>query len=147
MFFVDLAGEKNTVRILDDLQKKYLESIELQQALGIENERIIRFAYQAILAGNAAKLGALMNEAQQIFDRFVAPCSPNQLQSPLLHEVLSYEEIAEHIYGGKGVGSQGDGTAQFVARSALDRKAAIAKIEKAFPRMKCFPLTIVENTP
>ena len=32
------------------------------------------------------------------------------------------------IWGGKGVGSQGDGTAQFVARSAEDQRAAIRPV-------------------
>lgn len=140
MFFVDLAGQKDTIRILDDLQRNYLDNAGLQQALGQENERIIRQAYHTMSTGDAPQLGELMSEAQQIFDKFVAPNSPDQLLSPLLHEVLKCQQIAEHVYGGKGVGSQGDGTAQFVARSASDCQAAMAKIEKAFPQMKCFPL-------
>lgn len=142
MFFVDLAGQKDTIRILDDLQRNYLDNTGLQRALGQENERIIRQAYHVISIGDAPRLGILMNEAQRIFDEFVAPNSPDQLRSPLLHDVLNFREIAEHVYGGKGVGSQGDGTAQFVARSAADSEAAIAKIENAFPQMKCFPLKI-----
>ncbi|MCK4783712.1 MAG: hypothetical protein KAV87_08185 [Desulfobacteraceae bacterium] len=43
--------------------------------------------------------------------------------------------------------SQGDGTAQFVCRSAADRDAAMATIEAAFPWMLCFPLTISQSTP
>ena len=144
-FFVDLAGKKDTVKILEDLQSSYPKCKKLQQSLGQENERITRLAYQAILLGDAAKLGKLMTEAQQSFDRYVAPNSPEQLASPLLHKVLNFEEIAEHIYGGKGVGSQGDGTAQFVARSIEDRDSAMAKIEKAFPQMRCFPLMIPQN--
>ena len=56
--------------------------------------------------------------------------------------MLAFDPIAEHVYGGKGVGSQGDGTAQFVARSPDDGNAAMAKILEAFPKMQCFPLTI-----
>jgi galactokinase len=36
----------------------------------------------------------------------VAPHSPTELASPLLHRVLSLPELAPHIWGGKGVGSQ-----------------------------------------
>lgn len=145
MFFVDLAGQKDTVNILADLQGTYLESRKLQLALGEENERIARLAYQAILAGDAKKMGALMVEAQQNFDELVAPHSPDELASPLLHKILNFDEIAEHIYGGKGVGSQGDGTAQFVARSQSDRDAAIKKITAAFGQMQCFALTISQS--
>jgi galactokinase len=143
MFFADLAGKKDTVRILADLQGAYLRSKDLQRALGEENERILRTAYIALQDGDAQALGKLMTKAQQVFDELVAPHSPEQLASPLLHKVLGTKSIAEHVHGGKGVGSQGDGTAQFVARSALDRDAAIAKIVAAFPQMQCFPLTIV----
>jgi len=142
MFFVDLAGKKDTVKILSDLQNAYLKSPDLQQALGRENERIMRQAFAAVGAGDAERIGALMTEAQQIFDELVAPHSSEQLASPMLHSVLDFAEIAEHIHGGKGVGSQGDGTAQFVAKSAEDRDRAMEKIAKAFPNTQCFPLTL-----
>ena len=87
-----------------------------------------------------------MTQAQQNFDEFVASHSPEQLASPLLHKVLNFKQIAKHIYGGKGVGSQGDGTAQFVARTISDRDAAMAQIQAAFPQMRCFPLTISQST-
>ena len=80
-----------------------------------------------------------------LFDELVAPSSPDQLASPRLHELLGMDAIAEHIWGGKGVGSQGDGTAQFVARSQADRDAAMAKISEAYPQMECFPLRIGDD--
>ncbi len=145
MCFVDLAGKKDTVEILGDLQQNYLKDKNLQKALGEDNERITRMAYRAISAGDAEKVGALMVDAQHNFDKFVAPHSPENLSSPLLHSVLNYEGIAEHIYGGKGVGSQGDGTAQLVCRSSADRDIVTAKVESAFSQMQCFPLTISQT--
>jgi len=145
MFFVDLAGVKDTVKILADLQGAYLRSPGLQRALGQANERIIRSAYRALAAGEAQWLGELMKQAQANFDELVAPNSREQLASPLLHELLAFDGIAEHVHGGKGVGSQGDGTAQFVARGADDRDEAMEKIRKAFPHMQCFPLTITSE--
>jgi len=142
MFFVDLAGKKDTVKILDDLQAAYLHDRALQQALGAENERIVRAAYLALTNGDPEELGSRMSEAQENFDRHIAPRSADELAGPLLHRLLAFDEIAEHVYGGKGVGSQGDGTAQFVARSGEDRTAAMAKIAAGFPQMQCFPLNI-----
>jgi len=147
MFFVDLAGRKDTVKILADLQGAYLKSRRLQQALGPANEKIVREAYRVLAMGSAERLGRLMAEAQENFDNNVAPCSPQELASPLLHKVLALEDVAGCIWGGKGVGSQGDGTAQFVARSAADRDAAMDKIVRAFPQMRCFPLTIAPGLP
>ncbi len=142
MFFVDLGGRKDTVRILSDLQDAYESSPDLQSALGLDNERIMRAAYHATCDGDAEALGELMTEAQSVFDAQVAPHSPDELASPLLHELLAMDAIQSHIYGGKGVGSQGDGTAQFVARSERDRLQAIGRIESAYPQMKCFELTL-----
>ena len=142
MFFVDLAGEKNTVKILSDLQGAYQTSRDLKDALGTDNETHLRAAYRALTEGDPEQLGALMDRAQKLFDEKVGPHSPGQLASPLLHKLLENNALREHVYGGKGVGSQGDGTAQFVARSQEDREAAMALVEREFPPMRCFPLTI-----
>ena len=142
MFIVDLAGQKDTVKILSDLQSAYPDSPDLQAALGPDNERFVRQGCRAVVTGDAQALGRIMSEAQANFDAKIAPHCPDQLASPLLHQVLSLESIAAHVHGGKGVGSQGDGTAQLVARSARDRDEAMRKIRRHFPQMRCFPLTI-----
>ena len=143
MFFVDLAGKKDTVKILADLQGHYLQDRNIQRGLGPHNERIVRGAYRALGDGDAEWLGRLMIEAQDNFDRLVAPGSPEELASPLLHQLLAWPDLRPHIHGGKGVGSQGDGTAQFVARSDEHRDEAIRKISAAFEQMRCFPLTVL----
>lgn len=144
MFYVDLAGQKNTVRILKDLHDNYLGHEKVQAALGTENEHIVRRAFQVIQRGKAKELGELMTEAQKIFDDGVAMHS-RELAAPLLHELQVFSDIQPHIYGGKGVGSQGDGTAQFVAKSPEDRDRSMEKITASFPQMRCFPLTIRGN--
>ena len=80
-------------------------------------------AIDALRSGDAQELGALMVEAQAAFDRFAMPACPEELTSPVLHQVLTYGPLQPHIWGGKGVGSQGDGSAQFVARSREDQQA------------------------
>ena len=142
LFFVDLGGKKDTVEILNDLQGNYLQSNSIQNALGRSNEQYVRGACRCIQHGNAEKLGELMIDVQEEFDQDVAPNSPNQLQAPLLHNLLACDSLRTHIYGGKGVGSQGDGTAQFVAKSKEDRDQALETMEKEFTDMRCFPLTI-----
>lgn len=47
-----------------------------------------------------------MREAQKEFDAKAAPLCPEHLSSPVLHRVLEYALIQQHIWGGKGVGSQ-----------------------------------------
>ncbi len=143
MLLVDLAGRKDTIRILADLRQAYPDSPTLQDALGAANERMVRRAYRALSAGDAPALGACMTEAQALFDRQVAPHSPQELASPLLHEVLTLEAIRPHIHGGKGVGSQGDGTAQLVLREPSDGPAIAEILHQRFPNMRCFGLSIV----
>ena len=142
LFYVDLAGKKNTVTILRDLQAAYLKHEALQMALGAGNEKLVRQAFGLIQDGRAEELGALMVAAQAAFDAHVGAHCPDELAAPLLHELLNHPAVKPHVFGGKGVGSQGDGTAQFVARSKEDRDRAMKKIAEVFPQMRCFPLTI-----
>ena len=126
------------------MNENYLKDEKLQTALGLKNENIIRRAFQVIQRGKAQEVGELMTEAQGIFDNAVAIHS-RELGAPLLHELLGLSDIHSFIYGGKGVGSQGDGTAQFVAKGLEDRDRAMEKIRRCFPQMRCFPLTIRSN--
>jgi UTP-glucose-1-phosphate uridylyltransferase/mevalonate kinase len=127
---VDLQSHKDTLEILNRLNRCYPvaeNEIErgVQELLGPINKRLINQAIDSLKNTNAEKLGALMTEAQAFFDRYAAPACPEELTAPTLHRVLDYQPLRPHIWGGKGVGSQGDGTAQFLARSAADQQAVI----------------------
>ena len=63
-------------------------------------------------------------EAQQAFDAHATPMCPAQLTAPNLHRVLSYAPLQSHIWGGKGVGSQGDGTCQLLCLARVLRFVA-----------------------
>ena len=120
--FADLCAEKDTIRILSDLNKAYPfasnEAEEgLHRALGEWNHEIVNRAIKYMAEGDTEKLGQLMTEAEDNFDRYVAPLSP-ALWAPKLHETLRDPQIQPLVYGGKGVGSHGDGSVQFLARSA-----------------------------
>ncbi len=143
---VDLHARKDTLEILKKLNRCYPTAENemehgVQELLGPINKRIVQQSIEALRAGNAERLGALMVEAQAFFDRYAAPVCPEELTSPVLHKVLSYEPLRPHIYGGKGVGSQGDGTAQFLARSAADQQAVIEIIERDL-RLSALKLTL-----
>lgn len=121
--FADLCASKDTITILRDLNKAYPfagspKEEKLHSALGIDNKDIIDRAIAYMKEGEVEKLGQLMTEAQELFDSKVAPMCPSQLKSPKLHKVLKDPKIKPFIYGGKGVGSQGDGSIQFLAKDA-----------------------------
>jgi len=147
LIIVDLRAGKDTKRILSDLNRCYPFADDdiaraVQEYLGPINKRIVHEAAEAIERGDAERIGQLMSEAQRQFDEHLIPACPSQLRAPVLHRVLAHEPIQQHIWGGKGVGSQGDGCAQFVARSAEDQQAAMAKLEHDLG-VKCLALDIL----
>jgi UTP-glucose-1-phosphate uridylyltransferase/mevalonate kinase len=148
MYFVivDLQSHKNTMEILARLNRSYPfaeTQVErgVQELLGPINKRIVHQAVEGLKAGDAQRLGSLMREAQAFFDRYAGPACPEELTAPILHSVLNYAALEPHIWGGKGVGSQGDGTAQFIARSEADQQAVIEIIERDL-HMPCLRLTL-----
>jgi UTP-glucose-1-phosphate uridylyltransferase/mevalonate kinase len=146
LVIVDLQAQKDTMEILARLNRCYpFAETEtergVQELLGPINKRMVHQAIEALQAGDAERLGALMVEAQAFFDRYAAPACPEELTAPVLHRVLNYEPLKPHIRGGKGVGSQGDGTAQLIARSQADQQAVIEIIERDL-EMDCLTLTL-----
>jgi UTP-glucose-1-phosphate uridylyltransferase/mevalonate kinase len=137
LFFllVDLQAKKDTLEILNRLNRCYpfaRNDVEsgVQELLGPINKRIVHQAMDALQQSDAQRLGALMTEAQGFFDRYAMPVCPEELTSPVLHKILDYEPLKPHVWGGKGVGSQGDGTAQFVCRSESDQQAVLEILQR-----------------
>lgn len=144
--FADLMAGKDTVRILADLNKAYpfphneMER-EVQDALGEKNREITGFAMNYMEHGEVQKLGALMVKAQELFDGKLAPMCPEELTAPVLHSVLNDPEIKRLTYGAKGVGSQGDGTVQFLAKDE-GTQAALAEYLEKVRGMNTYKLTL-----
>ena len=118
--FADLCATKDTIKILRDLNKGYpfpsdeKERLE-HMALGEWNKEIVDKAIKYMADGDPESLGLLMTEAEYMFNKYVAPIS-SALDAPKLTSVLNDSNIKPLIYGGKGVGSHGDGSVQFLAR-------------------------------
>jgi galactokinase len=135
LVLVDLGGEKDTQHILRRLNRCYPSgggavAEGVRSLLGRINRGIVQGAVDALAAGDAQRLGALMDEAQSAFDRYAIPACPEELTAPRLHQVLAYAPLRQHVWGGKGVGSQGEGAAQFVARSLGHQQAAMRLLER-----------------
>lgn len=142
--FADLCAEKDTIRILSDLNKSYpFATTEAEQnlhkALGEWNHEIVDRAIHYMAEGNVQALGQLMTEAEEQFDKYIAPMSP-ALWAPKLHEVLHDPNILPLVYGGKGVGSHGDGSVQFLARSAESQQKLIDYLNAQ--GMRAYALTL-----
>jgi len=143
---VDLCAGKDTKEILSKLNHSYPFaesdlSRGVQKYLGPINKEIVHQAADALRKGDAEKVGALMRRAQAEFDRYLQPACPSQLTAPVLHKALSYPPIQPHILGGKGVGSQGDGCAQFIVKDE-DAQAKVIEIIERDLRMSCLKLVV-----
>jgi UTP-glucose-1-phosphate uridylyltransferase/mevalonate kinase len=142
---VDLNSRKDTVKILSALNRAYPFAENephriAQECLGAVNERVVEAASSALRRGDAEALGSLMVEAQAEFDRALAPLCPEELTAPVLHRLLGDLDLKSLVWGGKGVGSQGDGSAQFIARGQKEQDALVAMLTaKGFGAL---PLTI-----
>ncbi|MDJ0634346.1 MAG: GHMP kinase [Xenococcaceae cyanobacterium MO_188.B29] len=150
LVIVDLGATKDTQLILNQLNQCYplaqnLIQQNVQKYLGEISSSIIQQATTALQQGDAELLGYLMSQAQTEFDRYLIPACPSQLTAPILHGILNYELIQPYIWGGKGVGSQGDGTAQFIAKDQDSQQKVIDIITKYFPQMQCLELTITSK--
>jgi galactokinase len=151
LMIVDLKGEKDTVKILSDLNRHFqdpegLIGHALRHGLGSANTGILREAVQAMETGNARHLGDLMVRAQRNFDENVMPACPDELRAPKLHAVLNHRCVNDLSEGGKGVGSQGDGCAQFVCTDP-DRRLAFMRRLTDDLNVECFVLDIPVGQP
>lgn len=143
--FADLCAEKDTIKILKDLNRGFPfadndKEQRIQEALGKDNKEIISRAIEYIKEGKLEELGELMTYAQKIFDEKVAPMCPSQLTSPVLHKTLNDPTIQALTFGGKGVGSQGDGSIQFLAKDEESQMKLIEYLKSL--GMRPFKLTI-----
>lgn len=147
--FADLMSHKDTVKILADLNSAYpfphneKERI-LHEALGYDNQIITSRAISYISKGEVEQLGKLMTEAQANFDKKIMPMCPEELTAPVLHSVLNDEKVKQLTYGAKGVGSQGDGTVQFLAKDEKTQKELVEYLQNE-RKMTAYSLTLKPN--
>jgi galactokinase len=144
---VDLGASKDTQTILRDLNRCYPHDADeicqhVQHYFNTISPQIVQDAVTALQQKDGETIGKLMCQAQVQFDRYICPVCPTQLTAPVLHTLLAHPPLQPYIWGGKGVGSQGDGTAQFISKNKTSLNDAIATIERDFPQMTCLKLTI-----
>jgi UTP-glucose-1-phosphate uridylyltransferase len=137
LFFVivDLGAGKDTKEILNRLNHCYPfadNAIQkgVQAYLGPISARLTQEAGAALKAGDAKRVGELMTEAQAQFDQHLQPACPSQLTAPVLHKVLGHPALRPFVWGGKGVGSQGDGSAQFICRDEAAQASVIEILQR-----------------
>ena len=145
LLVVDLGEGKDTMKILSKLNEGFpfsTNDLEKQKHLYFNeiNPPLVQEGISSLNKGDAEALGRIMNLAQKNFDHYLSPFCLEELAAPVLHSVIGMPEIQDFVWGGKGVGSGGDGTAQLVCKSEQDqRKTKKILEEKGY---ECFELNI-----
>ena len=103
------------------------------------NLRLVAAAEKALGDGDARRLGEIFTEAQHVFDTMIAPKCPSELTAPKLHKVLEHPQVKQFSLGGKGVGSQGDGSAQFVCLDE-EQQDALCRVLSSQEELNCHPM-------
>ena len=146
MVWIDLKYEKDTKRILGDLNKCYpfpdnKISTDVQEAFGENSLMIVDSALHLIREGDNKGLGELMTSAYNLFSKKILPAS-SALYSPRLDRVLKDPSVISNIFGGKGVGSLGDGSVQAIAKNK-DSQRKLCDYLNSMPNVyAAYPVTI-----
>jgi galactokinase len=147
-FFVvaDLNASKDTKKILADLNAAYPHpQSPLHQGvhtfLGEVSQSQVQKAIQALHDGDAVALGAVLSETQRYFREHMEGQCPSELSAPRLYAVLQHPRVLAHSLGGKGVGSQGDGTVQFVCANETEQDALFEVLGSA--ELNCTPFKFI----
>ena len=148
--FADLCAQKNTIKILADLNKAYpfpanAQERKLHNALGSKNTEFIQRAIQYMANGEVEQLGRLMTETEEVFNAQVAPLCPEELSAPKLRAILNDTTVKTLTYGGKGVGSHGDGAVQFLAKDAECQQKLIDYLNSQGMRAYCLTIKPVHT--
>ena len=142
--FADLGSDKDTIRILSDLNKGYPFASNqkerlLHEALGERNQEFVNRAIRYMAEGKVEQLGKLMTETEELFNKQVTPMS-KALEAPRLRKALEDPNVLPLVWGGKGVGSHGDGSVQFLARDEQSQFKLIDYLNEQ--GMRAYKLTL-----
>lgn len=131
LYFVvcDLKRGKDTKQILNCLQGAFphpsTPEHEKFHSYCSNNEDLSAAAIKAIEAGEVQILANCMRAAQAKFDECAIPLCPSELTSPRLHELMAYAPLRAVSLAIKGVGSQGDGSAQVLCSDQASQGQAL----------------------
>lgn len=142
---VDLNAFKDTIVILRELNNAFPFASDDKQNLMhkyvIESKINTTKAKEAIIAGDIDALASCMKHGQQIFDECAIPNCPSQLTAPILHKLIDDQQLQTMSLAIKGIGSQGDGTAQLLCADQAAQTVVLLYLRDTF-KYDAFPLTI-----
>jgi galactokinase len=127
LVLADLGTQLDGICVQDMLRTQFQTgqgglSENIRNGLTEVSSRSTLEARNSVLFADVSLLGKLMDEAQESFDRFIAPLSPELFEAPRLHALLESEAVRALSWGGKRLGTAPDGAAQLVARGPEEQR-------------------------
>ncbi len=122
LLIVDLKSSKNTKYIMNCFKKalpfpKKTDDYFLHDIIGTKNLNIVTDAVNYLESGDLENFGKCLNYCQELMDKAKNVCK--EFKAPNLHLLLSDGFIKNMIYGGKSMGSGGDGSLLLVAKNNM----------------------------
>ena len=113
VLIVDLNSSKDTKKIMNAFNKalpfaKDDNDKKLQDIIGKKNVALVEKATFALEEGDIKLFGKCLSNAQKLYDAAQEACT--EYKAPTLHLLLKDKIIKNNSYGGKSVGSGGDGS-------------------------------------
>lgn len=140
----DLNSSKDTVRILRDLNDCFPVPVSKLQACLYDyvlySQDLMWQAVEAIEKGDVDELARTMTRSQSLFDLCAVPACPSELTAPRLRHIIGHPEVRKLCLAAKGVGSQGDGTAQMLCRDQASQRQLVTVL--AGLGCDAFPLSV-----
>ena len=132
----DVKGTKNTKNILNTIHscfpypKTEVEK-KVKKMLCEDNKKIIERALYALKDGNLKLFGKVLSDAQKLIDNNAAKICKD-LKGPKLHQIMNDKTIKKLSYGSKGVGSNGDGAIEILAKNKNYQKKIFAYLKNIY---------------
>jgi galactokinase len=111
------------------------------------NQDLAWKAVLAICSGDLNSLAEAMAESQRLFNACAVQNCPSELTAPLLNRTINDPSLRPLHLAAKGIGSQGDGSIQFLCNSSEQQTQLLSVLSSDLWNYDAFALTIAASSP
>lgn len=113
VLIIDLNSSKDTRTIMNCFNRalpfaKDENDKKLQDIIGVKNVALVNDSVKCLENGNIKQFGENLSKAQLLYDAAKDACK--EYEAPVLHSLLQDSFLKKYSFGGKSIGSGGDGS-------------------------------------
>jgi len=144
VLIVDLNSSKDTRKIMNSFNKalpfaKNEKDKRIHDIIGNKNVELVEKAIYSLEHGDIKLFGKCLSDAQKLYDAAKEACT--EYKAPTLHLLLNDGFIKYYSYGGKSVGSGGDGSLLLVCDNESNQNTLQEYIKEIY-KMESIPFCI-----